>query len=723
MPDSRVSVRLGTSAWRGAAGLAVAAVTAIGLCAAPAAAAPAPRGTGADHARPATGEAVGKPAVGKPAAGKPTAAAPRALGLADKRPGPEHRPAGPRTDIVGGGLAGVGEFPYFVSVQSSAGGTGDFSCGGSLLSTTKVLTAAQCVTGRTAASLQVTIGGTTLDGADVGVVRDISAVTVDPAFNPTTLANDVAVLTLATPVTRADAAAQWLRLAEGNELGLVDPGDTSTVVGHGALATGLPTSNGLRRVTVPLQSDATMADPARYGAAFDAPTMLGAGSLAFGQGFCQGDTGGPLVVTSTPQAIQVGAASWSLGCAEANLPGVYAELYQGNLAAFVNSQVSRPANDRFGSAAVLVGNSGSVPGSNENATVDPGENGVEATVWYSWTPAESGPAQITVNQHAFDSQLTVYTGSAVTALSTVASNEDANGSLQSQVNFTAAAGTTYRIQVDGFAFDYGAFRLDYAVGVPANDNFAAPVVLSGNATVPLAASSARATGEAGEPAPLLGSADASLWFSWTAPGSGTARVSTAGSNYDTTLAVFTGTSLPALTTVASGDDFNTTHQTLISFPVTVGTTYRIQVGGFNGARGNLSLLQVGLNPEANDLFAAARVLSGTSGSVNGANLRAVGEPGEPVFLTTPDTSVWYSWTAPVSGTFRFDTDGSNFDTVLAAATGSLITTLTLVAANDDDDLGIQSQIRFAATAGVTYRIQVDGFAADRGTILLRWTQL
>jgi hypothetical protein len=38
----------------------------------------------------------------------------------------------------------------------------------------------------------------------------------------------------------------------------------------------------------------------------------------------------------------------------------------------------------------------------------------------------------------------------VTALIAVASNDDANGTLQSQVGFTAAAGTTYRIAVDGY---------------------------------------------------------------------------------------------------------------------------------------------------------------------------------------------------------------------------------------------------------------------------------
>jgi hypothetical protein len=43
-------------------------------------------------------------------------------------------------------------------------------------------------------------------------------------------------------------------------------------------------------------------------------------------------------------------------------------------------------------AFVLGGKCGSVAGSNENATTDPGEVGAETSGWYSWTPTESGNA-------------------------------------------------------------------------------------------------------------------------------------------------------------------------------------------------------------------------------------------------------------------------------------------------------------------------------------------
>jgi hypothetical protein len=51
---------------------------------------------------------------------------------------------------------------------------------------------------------------------------------------------------------------------------------------------------------------------------------------------------------------------------------------------------------------------------------------------------------------SFDTLLGVYTGTAISNLVLVASNDDAEGSLQSDVTFQAAAGTTYQIAVDGF---------------------------------------------------------------------------------------------------------------------------------------------------------------------------------------------------------------------------------------------------------------------------------
>jgi hypothetical protein len=132
----------------------------------------------------------------------------------------------------------------------------------------------------------------------------------------------------------------------------------------------------------------------------------------------------------------------------------------------------------------------------------------------------------------------------------------------------------------------------------------------------------------------------------------------------------------------------------------------------------------------NDNFANAQVLTGNSGTVNGSSSFATKEAGEPT--NPPGTgggrSVWYNWTATGTGQATFDTNGSNFDTILAAYTGTAVNALTHLASNDDisplndpPPRNIQSLITFPVTAGTVYRIQVDGFDGDQGSITLHWT--
>ncbi len=136
----------------------------------------------------------------------------------------------------------------------------------------------------------------------------------------------------------------------------------------------------------------------------------------------------------------------------------------------------------------------------------------------------------------------------------------------------------------------------------------------------------------------------------------------------------------------------------------------------------------------NDNFSNAVSLSGATGTVTGTNVGASKETGEPVQPTTNPPraggrSVWYTWTSTGTGQATFDTNGSTFDTTLAIYTGAAVNGLTLVVANDDispptdpEPRNLQSLVTFNATAGTTYRVQVDGFnASDFGPITLHWT--
>ena len=126
---------------------------------------------------------------------------------------------------------------------------------------------------------------------------------------------------------------------------------------------------------------------------------------------------------------------------------------------------------------------------------------------------------------------------------------------------------------------------------------------------------------------------------------------------------------------------------------------------------------------SNDDFADATAISGGSGSVTGTNMGAGIEDGEPLYTYAESTAtVWWSWTAPKSGSFAFDTHGSDFDTVLGVYTGNAADGFALVGENDDDK-DYTSVVTFDAVAGTTYYIAVGGYEDDIGSIVLNWSEV
>jgi hypothetical protein len=131
---------------------------------------------------------------------------------------------------------------------------------------------------------------------------------------------------------------------------------------------------------------------------------------------------------------------------------------------------------------------------------------------------------------------------------------------------------------------------------------------------------------------------------------------------------------------------------------------------------------------ANDNFANAQVISGCTGSVTGTNIGATHESGEPSHDPLGNagaSSVWYQWQAPTSNSVTITTLGSDYDTMLGIYTGSSVNGLTTIAKNDDVDTNagiITSTVTFNATAGTTYKIAVDGWGGDTGSITLNWSE-
>ncbi len=127
------------------------------------------------------------------------------------------------------------------------------------------------------------------------------------------------------------------------------------------------------------------------------------------------------------------------------------------------------------------------------------------------------------------------------------------------------------------------------VAVSGNDAFADGWIIPPPLPFVGEQSTVGSTEETGEPAPCGGIAS-TVWFSFTPDESETVIIDTVGSGFDTVLAVYTGSAVDALTPIACNDDFpGLFFQSRISFPVTAGTTYHVQAGGFNGQTGDLML--------------------------------------------------------------------------------------------------------------------------------------
>jgi hypothetical protein len=130
-----------------------------------------------------------------------------------------------------------------------------------------------------------------------------------------------------------------------------------------------------------------------------------------------------------------------------------------------------PPNDNFTSAYVVSGSQGTTNETNVRATREPGEtnhlgNSTVRSIWYQWTAPTNGGVTIDTVGSSFDTLLAVYIGTTVTNLTLVANDDDSGGDMASQVVFTATAGTTYRIAVDGMNGAQGSVVLNWNQPAP-----------------------------------------------------------------------------------------------------------------------------------------------------------------------------------------------------------------------------------------------------------------
>jgi len=260
-----------------------------------------------------------------------------------------------------------------------------------------------------------------------------------------------------------------------------------------------------------------------------------------------------------------------------------------------------PANDDFNNALPLSGSNVVVTGSNENATKQPdepdhGANAGGRSVWWTWQAPGSGSVIIQTLGSSFDTLLAAYSGAALSGLEAtrVGSNDDGIGLKTSIIGFDVLPGQTYHIAVDGYDGAFGQISLSLVYNPtplvrPVNDLFRNRTVLTGG-RLETFGTNLFASVEPGEPDHAGVPGGSSIWWTWTAPASAEILIDTLGSDVDTSLAVYTGSSLTNLTLVTQSDDISSSNpNSLVTLQAVPGVAYQIAVDGYDGEPGRINL--------------------------------------------------------------------------------------------------------------------------------------
>ncbi len=183
--------------------------------------------------------------------------------------------------------------------------------------------------------------------------------------------------------------------------------------------------------------------------------------------------------------------------------------------------------------------------------------------------------------------------------------------------------------------------------------------------------------------------------------------------------------MDGLTTIGTGVLNSSGQATLTTSSLTVGShsiiaSYQGTTGFTASTSPPLAQTVTAVPAPANDNFVSRTTIDGTAAILSGTNAGATKEAGEPSHAgNAGGKSVWWTWMAPGAGQVTIDTTGSNFNTLLAAYTGTSVSTLTKVASNDNDTSGgTTSKVTFSTTLGKIYQIAVDGYNGAAGAISL-----
>jgi hypothetical protein len=197
-----------------------------------------------------------------------------------------------------------------------------------------------------------------------------------------------------------------------------------------------------------------------------------------------------------------------------------------------------------------------------------------------------------------------------------------------------------------------------------------------------------------------------VWYAFTPGTNMRIAANTFGSDYDTTLSVYTG-GPGSFNQIACNDDAGSL-QSRVVFDASAGETYFFMAGAFfGGPGGNLAFSVVEPSPPPNDDFADAIVAGTLPFSDTENTLGATRAGGDPTDCFDPQPTVWYAFTPSEDMRILAHTSGSDYEAVIGVYTGEPGSFLQVACSYFGPAL-------FEAAAGETYFFMVGPVYGEGG---------
>jgi hypothetical protein len=252
-----------------------------------------------------------------------------------------------------------------------------------------------------------------------------------------------------------------------------------------------------------------------------------------------------------------------------------------------------PANDDC-SNAIAISGAGPFPFNTTGATTSAQQSGscpiAGHDIWYNWTAGASGVGTISLCGSTFDTVVAVYSAGGCPLSGTGNCDDDFCG-LQSQATFPCVAGNQYAVQIGGYGANSGPGTFTIAVSPsPPNDSCSSPTAISGQGSTSFD-NTAATTGTEGQNEALCLAFGTTgivedLWYAWTPTLSGPATMTLCGlTTNDSKIAAYAGAGCPAPGSALACNDDTCGTESEITFTVSAGSTYMLQVGCYPGTGG------------------------------------------------------------------------------------------------------------------------------------------